>query len=121
MAAAEEISQGRAGVEADIADPEGIGGWCVVDGSGGSSGEEPLSKDGDRSGGGRVVGVEEEDGVLIALEAGDVVVEGDKGAIEAGHLEGASGVGGPGGGEYGVSWEGLRPAAVPLEVVSLAL
>lgn len=70
--------------------------------------QEPLSKDGDRSGGGRVVGVEEEDGVLIALEAGDVVVEGDKGAVEAGHLEGASGVGGPGGGEYGGELGGIE-------------
>lgn len=70
--------------------------------------QEPSSKDGDRSGGGRVVGGEEENGILIALEAGDVVVEGDKGAVETGHLESACGVGGPGGGEDGGELGGIE-------------
>jgi hypothetical protein len=39
--------------------------------------------------------------VLIALEAGVVVVESDNGAVEAGVLEGACGVNGPGGGAAG--------------------
>ena len=66
------------------------------------------SEDPDGIGGGRVVGVKEEDGVLIALEAGNVVVESHKGAAEAGDLEGADAVGGPGGGEDGGELEGIK-------------
>ena len=66
-------------------------GWLVR----GLAGWASAIKDRDRICGRRVVGVEEEDAILIALEAGNVVVEGHKGAVKAGDLEGASGVDGP--------------------------
>lgn len=81
----------------------------------------PLSEDRDGIGGGRFVAADEEYGVLIALKAGNVINESDKGAAGNADPQRACGVGGPGVREHGGQLGGIMPAAVSLEVVSLAL
>lgn len=67
----------------------------------------PLSEDRDGIGGGRFVAADEEYGVLIALKAGNVINESDKGAAGNADPKRACGVGGPGVREHGGQLGGI--------------